>query len=98
MVQITERIFIGDADDQPFSQQPAVLNVATDLKVRVWQEAEYAHIGLIDGPGNRPGAILAAVLMLNQLLERHKQVIVICHGGRGRSGLIVSLYLCTRYD
>jgi protein-tyrosine phosphatase len=98
MTQITERIFIGDADDQPFSQLSAVLNVATDLRVRVWQEAEYVQVGLIDGPGNLPGAILAAVLMLNQLLQRHKQVIVICHGGRGRSGLIVALYLCTRFD
>jgi protein-tyrosine phosphatase len=98
MTEITERIFIGDADDQPFSQLSAVLNTAVDLRVRVWQEAEYAQIGLIDGLGNMKATLIAAVLMLRQLLERHSKVIVICHDGGGRSGLVVALYLCTRFD
>lgn len=98
MNQITERILIGAKDDQPFSRYTAVLNLAPDLHVLTHEKLEYAQIGLIDGPGNRLGTIVGAVMFLHQLLDRHEAVVLICHGGTGRSGLVTALYMAVRHD
>jgi len=98
MTQITERLFIGEKGDQPFSRFTALLNLAPDLFVLLYEKIEYASVGLIDGPGNKTCMIVAAVSVLHQLLERHPSVVLICHGGTGRSGLVASLYLAVRHD
>ena len=96
--QINERLFIGSKEDQPFSKFTCVLNLASDLYVLTHEKLEYAQIGLIDGPGNHVGTLAAAVLVLRQLLERHETVMLVCHGGTGRSGLVAALYLTVRYE
>ena len=98
MNHITERIYIGDKGDQPFSRFTAVLNLAPDLYVLIHEKLEYAAVGLLDGPGNHISTIVAAVSVLHQLLDRHEAVILVCHGGTGRSGLIAALYMSVRYD
>lgn len=98
MTQITERIYIGSKADQPYSAFTCVLNLAPDLYVLTHEKLEYAAIGLIDGPGNRAGTIAAAVLVLHQLFDRHESVVLICHGGSGRSGLVAALYLAARHE
>lgn len=98
MTQITDRLYIGSKDDQPYSKFTCVLNLAPDLYVLIHEKLEYAQIGLIDGPGNHVGTIAAAVLVLRQLLDRHELVVLVCHGGTGRSGLVAALYLSVRYE
>lgn len=63
------------------------------------------HIGLIDGPGNRPQHLLAAVLALHGILgqaspgkahyppHRRGNLLVHCRGGRSRSATAIALYL-----
>ncbi|MFC3073455.1 dual specificity protein phosphatase family protein [Shinella pollutisoli] len=63
------------------------------------------QIGLIDGPGNVPQHLLAAVLALHGMAEqaspgkshypahRSGNVLVHCRGGRSRSATVITLYL-----
>jgi hypothetical protein len=63
------------------------------------------HIGLIDGPGNHPAHLMAAVLALHGILHqaspgkphypphRAGHVLVHCRGGRSRSVTVLALYL-----
>lgn len=100
MIQITDRIWVGDSDDAIHSDLSvnkitAILNVAQDLQVegQGWGEGiEYAQVGLIDGPGNIQSIYCAAVLTLHTLVGRHKHMLVACHDG-GRSLAVVLMYL-----
>jgi protein-tyrosine phosphatase len=96
--QITERIFIGSSECQPQAEIGAVLNVAMDLERHLDNRLEYAKVGLIDGPGNCPTTLMAAIFMLHQLLERHNRVVIHCHAGVSRSPLVVALYLAARSE
>jgi hypothetical protein len=98
MTDITERIAIGEGHDQPFKGCKSVFNLAADLWVDVATGVEYTAIGLIDGPGNMKGTLVAAVCVLHQLLSRHSKVVLICHGGSGRSGLVAALYMTVRHE
>ncbi len=78
----------------------AVLNVAWDLDVSytgtasaIAQPVEYQKVGLIDGEGNEPSTLLAAVYMLYQLRARHERTLVHCHAGISRSSTVLGLYL-----
>jgi protein tyrosine phosphatase (PTP) superfamily phosphohydrolase (DUF442 family) len=106
---ITERIAVGNrreaADLDLLAQHgcTAVLNVAWDLDIayppcpdRHVFPVEYHKVGLIDGEGNRPETLVAAVLMLAQLLARHERVLVHCHAGVSRSSTVVTVYLSAR--
>lgn len=97
MTQITERIYIGDSSARPDEDSWAVLNVAHDLETE-YLAKELAKVGLVDGPGNLPGTLIAAACMLAQLLERHNRVLVHCHGGVSRSGIVVALYIAARAE
>jgi myo-inositol-1(or 4)-monophosphatase len=67
------------------------------------------HIGLIDGPGNRPQHLLAAVFALHGILgqespgkrhyppHRRGNLLVHCRGGRSRSATVIALYLHLAY-
>jgi hypothetical protein len=76
----------------------AVLNVANDLPPYAagayidgtW--SEYAHVGLVDGPGNTLAAYCAAVLTLAKLRGQHDHVFVCCHSG-SRSMVVTTMYL-----
>jgi protein-tyrosine phosphatase len=98
MTQISERLFIGSKEDQPFSHHTCVLSLASDLFVLYHEKLEYSQIGLIDGPGNQLSMIAVAPCVLRQLLERHESVMLICHGGTGRSGLVAALYMAVRHE
>ena len=97
MIQITDRIWIGNSKDEQllqFDNHPniAILNVAQDLQgTKGWKnKIEYMQVGLIDGPGNEPVGYYTAVLALATLLKRSK-VIVCCHSG-SRSLAVVIMY------
>lgn len=106
---ITPRIAIGDrheaADLNLLSNHKidAVLNLAYDLDISYYDtvppschrfhQLEYQKIGLIDGPGNQPTALAAAVYMLDELLGRNQIVFVHCHAGVSRSATVVATYL-----
>lgn len=48
---------------------------------------------LIDGPGNRPSDIIAAVQYLADCVNSGEKVLVHCHAGRSRSVAVVARYL-----
>jgi hypothetical protein len=64
-----------------------------------------AKVGLIDGPGNAPGHLLAAALALEGMIaqacpgkptyppHRPGNILVCCRAGRSRSVAVVALYL-----
>lgn len=96
MQQITERIFIAPSEFLPVAEVTGALNVAFDLQPYSPFGGEYSKVGLVDGPGNLPGTLVAAVLMLEQLLERNNRVVVFCHMGVSRSPIVVATYLAYR--
>lgn len=63
------------------------------------------QLGMVDGPGNDPHLLLAAVLALHAVVSRHMpgkphypparrgHVLVHCRGGRSRSTTVLALYL-----
>ena len=98
MIQLGERLWIGDSDDERHADLDevgvgAVLNVAQDLHgVRGWMNGvEYAQVGLIDGPGNPPSAYYAAVAALGTLVRRWR-TLVVCHTG-SRALAVALMYL-----
>ena len=97
MIQLTDRIWIGNSFDEEecnlgFFGITAVLNVAQDLQpTRGWDKGiEYAHVGLIDGPGNPISMYCSAILALRTLVGRRK-VLVCCHTA-SRSLAVVIMY------
>jgi len=105
---ITDRIAIGSRRDAMDLELiisngiGAVLNLAYDLDISYFDffhekeyqfPVEYQKVGLIDGPGNKLTSIIAAVFILDQLLERHNKVLVHCHAGVSRSASVVAIYL-----
>ncbi len=105
---ITDRIAIGDRHEAGnFNllmelKIDAVLNVAYDLDISYYDQVppshhkfqvEYQKVGMIDGYGNQPTALIAAVCMLDELLGRHRTVLVHCHAGVSRSSTVVATYL-----
>lgn len=98
MVQITERIFISGANLALAPGVTGLLNVAIDWNPQGFDQFdfEYNKVGLVDGPGNLPGTMMAAMLMLEQMLERNSKVVVCCHMGASRSPAVVALYIAYR--
>lgn len=99
MIRLTDHIWLGHATDEGNADLEAegvtaILNVAQDLQAtRGWKNGiEYAHVGLIDGPGNPLSAYCAAVLALDSLLKRNDQVLVCCHAG-SRSLAVILMHL-----
>lgn len=82
----------------------AVLNLAIHLDANMFPEdksmqksdhfpLDYNKVGMYDSDNNRPETLMAAVLILEQLLERHEKVLVNCRAGASRSVTTVCLYL-----
>lgn len=97
MIKLTDKLSIGNSDDANTLESEeqeieALLNVAQDLKTGAgWPWFKYAHIGLVDGPGNTIIAYTAAILALHSLLTQYK-VMVYCHSG-SRSIVVSAMYL-----
>lgn len=92
MIQVARSLLVGSATDArtKFVGVEAMLNVAIDL--HWWEkleEMEYAHVGLIDGPGNEVCDYCAAVLCLKKLMRVYNGVMVYDHDGR--RALVISL-------
>jgi len=100
---ITEQVAIGDADDSRGITQEkfeAALNVAVDLDIcdKVDPEVRNFNVrrhkaGLLDGAGNHPFMLVAAVLMLEGLVSQQKRVLVHCQAGQSRSVMVVSAWM-----
>jgi hypothetical protein len=99
-----------------------ILNVAWDLGIRCDTadyvgdmgsfkerlEIEFAKVGLVDGLGNHPATLAAAVLFLHQMRTQNmttmlpkdqttfppiRNILVHCHSGQSRSVTVAALYL-----
>jgi hypothetical protein len=86
MIKITEKVWVGNSRGEETAAESgeigAVLNVAKDMRpTHKWPTIEYAHVCLIDGPGNRLSAYCAAVLQLSAMVKDGKTVLVCCHSG-----------------
>lgn len=99
MIKLDDGLWIGAAVGPEYGNLKAlgigaILNSAQDLQSIIgWENGvEYMQVGLIDGPGNPTGLYYAAVLALDTLLKRHKNVLVCCHEG-GRSLATAVMYL-----
>lgn len=92
---ILDNVAVGNSQDSigaKNEQFDAILNVAIDLDIK--DEFKWRHkVGLLDGPGNHPDTMIAAVLMLHSLVNSKKRVLVHCHAGKSRSVMITSLYV-----
>lgn len=95
MILIGDGLWIGNSGDGLNLGALGIrglLNVAQDLRGWCgWPEVEYMQVGLIDGPGNPPGAYHAAVLALATLRARGS-VGVCCHTG-SRSLAVAMMYM-----
>lgn len=104
ITKVTPQISIGDASDarhltQAKEEFHATLNVAIDLDIEdkkddcVRTTFKRHKVGLVDGPGNDPLKMVAAVLLLHSLVRSHLNVLVHCHAGQSRSVMICAMYL-----
>ena len=113
----------GDTQQLRANSITAVLNVAWDLDIRYRLEdytgnvddddeplnqIQYEKVGLVDGPGNPPQAMAAAILALHTYMQPRvglksddaakypqpvQNVLVHCHSGQSRSVTVAALYL-----
>lgn len=102
---VTDRIAIGCHTDFHLDHLRrhgigGVLNVAKSLNVSraITNELEYNKVGLRDSEDNLHSSLHAAVLMVDQLLARHKKIMVNCHAGASRSVTVVALWLVLRQE
>lgn len=106
MTQITDQLWLGtasDLDPSDHNRYPvlitgceAVLNCAHDLmciEFDVLIMVEYAHVGLVDGPGNSMVDYHAAMLKLCSMLLRGKITSVHDHDITSRSVAVVIMAL-----
>jgi hypothetical protein len=95
VIEVTDRIFVGCSSDATCREHmfDVLLNVARDLQCVLGHDngLEYAQVGLVDGPGNRPQAYCAAVLALADAC-RHKKTLVYDHNG-SRAMAVAVMYL-----
>lgn len=98
MLRIENNVWIGSSADEACadlagSGVTAILNTAFDLApTRGWRAGiEYAHVGLIDGPGNPPSLYAAAVLALAGIIKT-RSCMVCCHNGGRSLAVIVMLF------
>jgi predicted protein tyrosine phosphatase len=103
MCQITDRIWIGNAEDAMDASQmekngiTAVLNVMrtmTDMPdYKEMDGVDYTYVQLLDGPGNTKEQFISAVLSLRKYLFDGHKVLVHCRAGISRSVSVVACYL-----
>lgn len=102
MNKITDKIYLGSSQDAQHrkvqlraSGVTAILNVARDLTNATTTHKEFKmfHVGLMDGGGNPPNMLVAAVEVLNALLLDGETVLIHCHEGKSRSALVLATYL-----
>ena len=107
MDRITNRIFIGNIDDGNNKDMlldnniDAVLCVARERNAS-WPDQcdpenidiEYHKVGLDMADNiNTPNQWLACVSVIDQMMDRNRNLLVFCHAGAQRAPSVVSLYL-----
>lgn len=102
LFSITSNICVGTSNDEKQvidyvdnGEIDCVLIVAHDMDPTYgWlYHVEYAHVGIVDGPGNPLSVYHAAVLSLASL-SRERNVLICCHdGSRSLAVAIMYLYL-----
>lgn len=102
MTEVMPRLFIGNWHDaQRQNGNMYVVTVAHDSPV-----TGDIKFGMVDGPGNTPELFLDAAKHAAEAYSAGKSVLIHCHGGRSRSGvvtvaalmLITKKPLCECYD
>ena len=100
ITSVTPQIFIGDASDarKANGNFDATLNVAIDLDIEdkvdevIIQTIKRHKVGLIDGKGNPPLRMVAALLLLHTIVKSGIKVLVHCHAGQSRSVMVCAMY------
>lgn len=102
MTEIIPRLFIGNWHDaQQHLTDMHVVTVAHDSPV-----TGNAKFGMVDGPGNTPELVIDAARYAAEAHSKGDRVLIHCHGGRSRSGvvsvatlmLVTGKSLCESYD
>ena len=103
--QITEHLFIGNANDACYFTGlnnlgiTSILNVAHDLNdpyldsTGLHTHIRFFKVGLTDGSANRGGHYTIAKNLLKDLIMHGDKVLVHCHEGRSRSAFITTMAL-----
>lgn len=104
MTEVIPNLFIGNRDD-------AKANIGNFYIITVANDPELNGIGnekfdLVDGPGNDIHVFLNAVKAVVSSYRYQNKVLVHCHGGRSRSGAVVTAAImmilnknmCEAYD
>ena len=101
ITSVTPQIFVGDSQDardavnQGFD---ATLNVAIDLDIEDKVDDNHLRrlkrhkVGLIDGRGNPPLRMVAALVLIHTIVQSGIKVLVHCHAGQSRSVMIAAMY------
>lgn len=115
------KLFIGNkvAAEDPIllheNNVTSTMNLAINIEIAPLSlpdgtHVRRTHIGLIDGPGNGPEHLLAAVFAIRGIAEqespgklhypahRRGNLLVHCRGGRSRSATAIALYMHMYHD
>ena len=102
ITKVTPQVSVGDAEDARAATNEnfdATLNVAIDLDIE--DRGDHTHavrlrrhkVGMVDGPGNDPLQMVAALILLYWLVTTGKRVLVHCHAGQSRSVMVCAAFL-----
>lgn len=84
MTEVIPRLFIGNWHDaKQLMSTMHVVTVAEDSPV-----TGAAKFGMVDGPGNPPELLIEAARHAAEAHAQGKIVLIHCHGGRSRSGVV----------
>lgn len=101
ITKVTEQISIGDAEDARKAVNgdfDSTLNVAIDLDIEDHKDDVQIcrlvrhKVGLIDGKGNNPMRMVAALILLDTIVKSGIKVLVHCQAGQSRSVMICAMY------
>jgi len=101
MDKIADNIYLGSSSDAQHRKPQlkaagitAIFNVARDLTNTTTSHEDFKmyHVGLMDGGGNNPRLLRAAVEVLAAIVEAGDTVLIHCHEGKFRSALVLATY------
>jgi protein-tyrosine phosphatase len=97
---ISQRLWIGNARDEHNVSEvlrtgvKAIVDLAMEeAPIRFPRDMLYARLPLLDGTGNSPAVLRAAVHLTATLIAEHVPTLVACGGGLSRSPAIVAAAL-----